>query len=181
MIIWINGAFGAGKTTVAESLTQEIDNALLYDPELVGVLAQRILSPAPGTDFQDLPFWRDTVVSVALHLRRHHNAALIVPMTLIEPTYLHEVFEKLAAAGESLIHVFLDVDEATLVRRINAQTFDAARDVEIRQWRLAQIGRCRRAKFSLPSGTVILDGILPVNEIVAAIKALIAARIASRP
>jgi dephospho-CoA kinase len=32
MIIFINGSFGVGKTTVAEMLVKRISNSLLFDP-----------------------------------------------------------------------------------------------------------------------------------------------------
>ena len=32
MIIWINGSFGVGKTTIAEKLKEKIRNSILYDP-----------------------------------------------------------------------------------------------------------------------------------------------------
>jgi uridine kinase len=37
MIIMINGAFGAGKTTVANKLLKLMPNCMLYDPEEVGL------------------------------------------------------------------------------------------------------------------------------------------------
>jgi Mg-chelatase subunit ChlI len=33
---WINGAFGAGKTTLAEELHRRLPETILYDPEYVG-------------------------------------------------------------------------------------------------------------------------------------------------
>lgn len=37
MIVWLNGAFGVGKTSVAECLCKEIVPAHLYDPEQVAI------------------------------------------------------------------------------------------------------------------------------------------------
>ncbi len=44
MIIWINGAFGAGKTALAEELHRRLPDAVLYNPEDVGldVLRERL-------------------------------------------------------------------------------------------------------------------------------------------
>lgn len=36
MIIWLNGPFGVGKTTLANLLHQEIPDSILYDPEYLG-------------------------------------------------------------------------------------------------------------------------------------------------
>jgi hypothetical protein len=38
VIIWINGAFGAGKTALAEELHRRLPDAVLYDPEDVGLM-----------------------------------------------------------------------------------------------------------------------------------------------
>lgn len=35
MIIWINGSFGVGKTTIAENLKSRVANAIVYDPEKI--------------------------------------------------------------------------------------------------------------------------------------------------
>ena len=36
MIIWINGAFGSGKTQTAFELHRRIPNLYVYDPENIG-------------------------------------------------------------------------------------------------------------------------------------------------
>lgn len=36
MIVWISGAYGAGKSTVAEALKEKLGNAYLYDAEEMG-------------------------------------------------------------------------------------------------------------------------------------------------
>ena len=68
MIIWINGAFGAGKTTLAEELSRRLSEAVLFDPEYVGYLLRHWV-PVPTGDFQDLPSWRELVIATALSLR----------------------------------------------------------------------------------------------------------------
>ena len=65
MIIWINGAFGAGKTTLAEELSRRLPEAVLFDPEYVGYLLRHWV-PVPTGDFQDLPSWRELVIATAL-------------------------------------------------------------------------------------------------------------------
>ena len=55
MIIWINGAFGAGKTTLAEELHRRLPDAVMFDPEDVGGMLWKWMRP--NGDFQDLPSW----------------------------------------------------------------------------------------------------------------------------
>lgn len=120
MIIWLNGAFGSGKTTLTGELHRRLPDAVIFDPEYVGyVLTQAV--PAPTGDFQDLPSWRHLVAEHALTLRRFHTATLIVPMTLVNRQYFDEIIGTLREAGEDVLHVFLDVPADILESRIRAQ------------------------------------------------------------
>ncbi len=56
MIIWLNGGFGAGKTTLAEELHRRLPDAVVYDPEDVGLMLWKWMPP--NGDFQHLPSWR---------------------------------------------------------------------------------------------------------------------------
>jgi hypothetical protein len=58
MVIWLNGTFGAGKTTTARQLVGRLANARHFDPELVGDLLVAALDDHEFRDFQDLPPWR---------------------------------------------------------------------------------------------------------------------------
>ena len=87
MIVWLNGAFGAGKTTLAEELHRRLPDALPFDPEYVGYLLRKWV-PAPDTgDFQDLPLWRTLTAEFAVGLHREYKQCVITPMTLINPEY----------------------------------------------------------------------------------------------
>ena len=119
VIIWLNGGFGAGKTTLAEELHRRLPEAVVYDPEDVGIMLWKWM--APNGDFQHLPSWRELVVATALSLRRHHADTLIVPMSLIRDDYRAEILGGLADAGEELLHVFLEADAGVLRERLNAR------------------------------------------------------------
>ncbi len=158
MIIWLNGAFGSGKTTLTEELHRRLPEAVIFDPEHVGyVLTQAV--PAPTGDFQDLPSWRHLVAEHALTLRRFHAETLIVPMTLVNQQYFGEIIGALREAGEDVLHVFLDVPAGILESRIRAQVVtpgDPGWDERARQFRLKNIARCVAAAKEQPEGTVML-------------------------
>lgn len=120
MIIWLNGGFAAGKTTLAQELHRRLPDALVYDPEDVGLMLWKWMRP--NDDFQDLPSWRELVVATALSLRRHHSHTLIVPMSLVRDAYRAEILGGLADAGEEVLHVFLEADADVLRERLNART-----------------------------------------------------------
>jgi 2-phosphoglycerate kinase len=44
MIIMINGAFGVGKTSVANELQKTINNSMIFDPEEIGYMLRNIIT-----------------------------------------------------------------------------------------------------------------------------------------
>lgn len=157
MIIWLNGAFRAGKTTLAEELRRRLPAAVVFNPEDVGLMLWKWLEP--NDDFQDLPSWRELVVATAVSLRRHHTGILIVPMSLIRETYRIEILGGLADAGEEVLHVFLDADAGVLRDRLAARE-DGPRDPEgrrlAREWALQRIDAAIAAVGRQPAGTLML-------------------------
>jgi AAA domain len=157
VIIWINGGFGAGKSTLAEELRRRLPDAVLYDPEVVGYALWDWL-PRTG-DFQDLPSWRELVVASALSLRKHHAETLITPMTLIRDEYRTEIFGALAAAGEPLLHVYLDLDAGVLRQRIADRVMHPGKpelDENAREFCLSHLDAAVSAVDRLPAGTLLL-------------------------
>lgn len=121
MIVWINGAFGAGKTTAARELIELIPNSTLFDPEEIGAAVVRLLPPkhlAEVGDFQDLPIWRRLVIDTAAALLAELGGTLVVPMTLLRQEYRDEIFGGLAARRISVRHLLLAPAETILRERI---------------------------------------------------------------
>ncbi len=161
MIIWINGAFGGGKTTLADELHRRLPDALSFDPEYVGYILIKWAPPADSGDFQDIPLWRKLVAEFAIGLASEYGQPLIVPMTLVNASYRADIFGAIAKTGHPLLHVFLDVPAPELRRRIEAQVLDESdpeADEQARQFRLANVERCVAARDGLPADTLVLQG-----------------------
>ena len=157
VIIWINGGFGAGKTTLAEELHRRLPDAMVYDPEDVGLMLWKWMPP--NGDFQHLPSWRDLVVATALALRRHHADTLIVPMSLIRDPYRAEILGGLADAGEQVLHVFLETGAGILRERLNARVTDPKYtewDRAARELGLPGVDEMVAAAARQPGGTLLL-------------------------
>jgi len=154
VIIWLNGGFGAGKTTLAEELHRRLPEALVYDPEEVGIMLWKWI--APNGDFQHLPSWRELVVATALSLRRHHAKTLIVPMSLIRDAYRAEILGGLTDAGEEVLHVFLEADASVLRQRLNPRARDGDWERGAREFGMTGVDEMVAAAARQPAGTLML-------------------------
>jgi 8-oxo-dGTP pyrophosphatase MutT (NUDIX family) len=140
VIVWINGAFGAGKTTTARELIDLIPNSTLFDPELIGGGLSYLLPPkhlAEVTDFQDLPIWRRLVVDTAAALLAELGGVLVVPMTLLRQEYRDEIFGGLASRRIPVRHVLLAPAETILRERIAGRDIPPGTpdgEMRVRQW-----------------------------------------------
>ncbi|MET8560243.1 NUDIX domain-containing protein [Streptomyces flaveolus] len=153
-VVWINGAFGAGKTTTARELIELIPNSALFDPEVIGGALTHLLPPkrlAEAGDFQDLPIWRRLVVDTAAAMLAELGGTLVVPMTLLRQEYRDEIFGGLAARRIAVHHVLLAPAETILRERIaGRETPPDMPDGEIRtrQWSYDHIEPYRAALAS---------------------------------
>ncbi len=95
MLIWINGPFGGGKTQTAHELQRRLADSIVCDPEHVGFGLHRMMPPEMRGDFQDLPAWRQGLYEVLDLVLGQHPGPVIVPMTVVEPTYLGEIVGRL--------------------------------------------------------------------------------------
>lgn len=159
MIIWIDGPFGAGKTTLATRLCEKRSDLLVLDPEEIGYVVKTVVAMPPSGNYQDLPFWRRLTVQAIAELRDHYPQDIAVPMTLLNPAHRDEIFSAVRSIDSSFIHFYLNVDREILCERIVGQSMhpDESRNEQIRTWRLAQVESCLSAKASLTHETRILD------------------------
>ena len=140
MIIWINGAFGSGKTTAAFELHRRIENSFVYDPENVGYFIRKN-TPKKFTqgDFQDIPLWREMNYKMLKMISVEYNGTIIVPMTLTNLDYYNEIISKLLSDGIEIRHFILYTSKPVLIKRLNKR-FDGAGS-----WPRQQIDRCINA------------------------------------
>ncbi len=159
MIVWINGGFGSGKTTLVEEIGRKRPDAVVLEPELIGFVLRETVA-VPTDDFQDLPSWREIVVASVLSVHRHHADLLLVPMTLIDETYRREVLGPLRGTGVDFLEVFLEVSAEELTRRIQGRVLfdgDPARDADARAFCLSKIHEAIARAGRLESDALILQ------------------------
>ncbi|MEV6398173.1 NUDIX domain-containing protein [Streptomyces sp. NPDC051907] len=162
MIVWINGAFGAGKTSTARELIDLIPNSTFYDPELIGGQLRYLLPQkrfAEVSDYQDLPIWRRLVVDTAAALLAELGGVLVVPMTLLRQEYRDEIFGGLASRRIPVRHVLLRPDETILRGRIAAREEPDVPDADqrVRQWAYDHIEPYRTALGWIAGDAHVVD------------------------
>ena len=166
-VIWLNGAFGAGKTTVARALAAELPGALVLDPEQIGRMLRRVVPAALLTsDFQDIPSWRRLTVATVESLLRDHPGPLIVPMTVVDPMYFDETVGRLRRSGIAVQHFTLVASPRTIRRRLVGRLSPPWAT----WWALRRVGRCTGALQSPLFVTHVDTDDRSVAEVVAVVR-----------
>lgn len=123
MLIWINGAFGAGKTTTAFELHRRLPDSYIYDPENLGYFLQKNTPPACGRpDFQQIPLWREGNFQTLAWICSQYSGTVIVPMTLTDSGYEAEILGRLERAGVEVRRFALWASRETLLRRLKKRS-----------------------------------------------------------
>ncbi|MBU5593509.1 AAA family ATPase [Clostridium sp. MSJ-4] len=138
MIIWINGAFGAGKTQTAFELHRRIENSFVYDPENLGSFISKNIpsSIKKKGDFQDYEVWRELNFSLIKYIEDKYDGVLIIPMTIVNPKYFNEIVGSLKSHGITVKHYALMASKETLLKRLKSRGDGA------NSWGAQQIDRC---------------------------------------
>ena len=142
MIIWVNGTFGAGKTTTARQLAERLPNARHFDPEQVGYLLMRTLEDHEFRDFQDLAPWRELVPVFTEKIARFTDQHLIAVQTVLREDYWRELTAGFERTPLDIFHVLLHVDSDVLAERIKADEVEAGAC----EWRLDHISAYEKAR-----------------------------------
>lgn len=127
VIVWLNGAFGVGKTSVARELVTLLPDARISDPERIGFVMRRTLWRRH--DYQEVELWRALTRRQAARASRRGTA--VVPMTVVR----RDVFADLTNGARVFL---LTASRAALEHRI-------ATSEEAREWRTQNVDRCLKA------------------------------------
>ena len=176
MIIWLNGTFGAGKTTTARQLAVRLANARHFDPELVGELLMTALEDHEFKDFQDLTPWRELVPVFTEKIACFTGQHLIAVQTVLREDYWRELAQGFRRARLDIFHVLLHVDSGVLAERIKAdEVWPGAC-----QWRLDHISDYEKARPWMESAAdLVIDATsLPAVDVAERIAAGAEKRIA---
>lgn len=169
MIIWVNGAFGAGKSSAAREMLDLIPESHLFEPEVLGGCLRQMLPEKrlqEITDYQELAIWRRLVVETAAALLQEVGGVLVTPMTLLSQDHRDEIFGGLAARGIQIRHVLLDTGETILRERIRTrsdQPGDARTTERTRRWALDRVPEYAEALgwLTRDAHVVRTDGLTP--------------------
>lgn len=168
MLIWLNGTFGAGKTTTANELTKVLPDARVYDPELVGDLLRSTLADIPVDDSQNWSPWRPLVAEGAIQLARFTHSPWVVPQTLLREEYYREIFDRFRTDGVAAFMVLLDAEDEVLKQRVEESVEfpnDPVASARVRRWRLAHLTGYARSRDWMAS---IADLVVDTTDLTAA-------------
>lgn len=136
MIIWINGSFGVGKTTIAENLKSKVKNAIVYDPEKIGEFLFDIM-PEKKNNFQDYELWRILNLEILKNLSKSYDT-IIVPMTIINKKYYDEIIESLRNNSIEVKDFILIATKDKILERLDRRKNST-------QWAYEQVDKCIEA------------------------------------
>jgi len=137
MIIWLNGSFGSGKTSVSKDLYDRLDKAVIFDPEETGIFIRRCVPEADKlSDFQDHPLWSKLNFDILHHMSRQSHKYIIVPMTIVDADKYNNLIIALKNHQVNVKVIELNASKATLHSRLKE------RGDQVGAWSYDQIDRC---------------------------------------
>ncbi|MDR0719656.1 MAG: AAA family ATPase, partial [Treponema sp.] len=162
MILWINGAFGSGKTQTAFEINRRLDNSYVYDPENIGYFFRRNMpKEIIQGNFQDQILWRTFNYEIIKNMYSKYNGHIIVPMTIYDKNYFEEIIGKLLKENVVIDHYILGASRETLLKRLSK------RHEKKDSWAAKHIDICIRGFDELKEKSIYIDtNELSINEVV---------------
>lgn len=144
MIIWISGAYGVGKSTLAEALSEKIKDSLIFDAEEVGNAVRNSYPNCPyGYIFEDYPLWGDFCYRLLKDVAERFHKNILVPMTLLRKNS-YSIIERLRADNIETHLIILSAEYDTIRNRI------LSRGEEEGCWCMENIELARSGSADLP-------------------------------
>lgn len=147
MILWISGAYGVGKSTLAEALAKKMDNTLIFDAEEVGNAVRGSYPDCPyGYIFEDYPLWGEFCRKLLLDVHNTFQKDILVPMTLVRRESYANIIQPLIQDGVEVYLIILEASYQNIHDRILARGEDEG------CWCMKSIEMARRGCTSLSGG-----------------------------
>ena len=152
MIIWISGAYGVGKSTLADAMAAKINNVLIFDAEEVGNAVRGSYPGCPyGYIFEDYPLWGEFCYMLLKDVHEKFHKDILVPMTLLRKDS-YGIIDKLNRDGIDTRLIVLEAGYQTVRDRI------LARGEEEGCWCMENIELARSGCAALPGIHIRTDG-----------------------
>lgn len=160
MIIWLSGAYGVGKSTLAEAMSETMDNALIFDAEEVGNAVRENYPGVPyGYMFEDYPLWAEFCYQLLKDIHTKFHKDILVPMTLVRTASYTSIIQRLMQDGIEVHFIILEASHQSIHDRI------LARGEEEDCWCMENMEMARAACSVLPGGIHIATDGKSVEEL----------------
>lgn len=145
MIIWINGPYGVGKSTLAEALREKLPNSFIFDAELVGdAVRENMPKQFFKETYEEFSLWHEMCARLLAELDAVFDGCVFVPMTLKRQESYGAIIGGLREAGVQAVSIMLEADRDTVHDRI------LARGEEEDCWCMLQIPDCLDKQCDFP-------------------------------
>lgn len=153
MIIWISGAYGVGKSTLAEALAGKMGGAMVFDAEEVGNAVRGNYPGEPyGVIFEDYPLWSEFCCRLLKDIHGTSGTDILVPMTLVRQSSYLNIIKRLLDDGIDVKFIILEAAYEDIHDRILARGEDED------CWCMQNIEMSRAGAGSLPGLHISTDG-----------------------
>ena len=120
MVLWINGAFGSGKTSVAEEIEKRVGKSFIYDPEQVGYFLWDNFPTElkQKGNSQHMAIWREFNYKILKHISENYTGIIIVPMAIYKKQYYDEIIGRLEKDNILVKHFILSASKQIILDRL---------------------------------------------------------------
>lgn len=120
MIIWINGPYGVGKSSLAEKLHECNQHSFIFDAEAVGNAVRDNLPKElfNGYIFEGYPLWLDVCAGLLVDIADRYDGDVYVPMTLVFADSFEKIMRPLKERDVCVKHILLESSSQIIHDRI---------------------------------------------------------------